>query len=166
MVDARRCCTIALLTLTLAFTAHAAGGAGNAVTPRSYGEVLGEVIEVFTDIETLSKEGVNVSGPINLLNQALEEAQTCRPANTTCWEGVQARIERAKELVNASLRELPSFRLWRDLRLYGTLAFLALIPVVTYFGLPRAWAWFWVRNRRGWLVRKYVKGGKGGGGRK
>ena len=112
-----------------------------------------KVEEAFIILESLSREGMNVSEPIHLLNSALalyrenktEEAEKL----------LKQALERLRELEN----ELPSYKFWRDLKLYSSIVVMALIPIAFYYFFPRVYAFSWYKTRRKWVVRR--KRGRG-----
>ncbi len=109
-----------------------------------------ELIQLYTETVNLSREGVNVSGVVNDLSSAL--ALIDEGSNESLIKASQILSNASKE-INALRAEAPRIKLMNDLRLYGTVAVLASIPILTYFLLPRAYLIMWFRSRRRWLVR-------------
>ena len=114
--------------------------------------VMGGVERVFAHVERLSEEGVNVSRAVGLLNSALEKAYACPPGNAACLGEARGYLAKAERVVGELEAGAPAEIAWRNARMYATLAGLALIPVASYLGIPRVWAWAWARSRRKWLV--------------
>lgn len=105
--------------------------------------------ELFTRVEELGLEGVNVTGFVKELNEALKLVNS----------GDNASMDRAVEILNdlevrvsRAEASLPSLRVWRAVTTYAQVAVAASIPILAYFLIPRAYVALWFRLRRRWLV--------------
>ena len=105
--------------------------------------------ELFTRVEELGLEGVNVTGFVKELNEALKLVNS----------GDNASMDRAVEILNdlevrvsRAEASLPSLRAWRAVTTYAQVAVAASIPILAYFLIPRAYVALWFRLRRRWLV--------------
>ncbi len=114
----------------------------------SLGAQPDELERAFSLIELLSREGMNVSRQVDLLNSALSLYR-------------QGKVEEADNLVNKALNELislqeelPSYTFWRDLWLLLRTSAIASVPLAFYYIFPRIYAYLWYRARRNWIVRR------------
>ena len=114
-------------------------------------ELWSRVEELFTVIEKAGSEGMDVKELIRDLNKAI---QLIRKGDEESLRRAKAILDSLSARVEEISRELPRYRLVRDLCTYSRVALLLSIPVAMYFLLPRAYLRLWYRYRRRWLVEE------------
>jgi len=129
------------ILFALAFSLHP-------VLAESKDKVWNELVDVFSDVEKLGSEGINVTKQIIMLNAALKEFEK---GNYGAVETILAEI---RELNSNQIAQLGNYRITRFIETYGLAAFYLSIPIVFYLLFPRLYFRVWFRARRKWLVEK------------
>ncbi|MEZ0345668.1 MAG: hypothetical protein ABWK01_03880 [Infirmifilum sp.] len=102
-------------------------------------------------LEELSAEGVNVSGQVKALNQALDLYRSNRTAEA------DALVTNVLQQLYNLEAQLPSYRLQKWLYIGLTLAVLLSIPPLFYYYFPRLYALAWAYSRKDWLLKEVKK---------
>lgn len=129
---------VPLLAPLVADAATAAGGARE------------ELLSVYGELVRLSRLGVNVDDLVEDLSAALELIN----------DGSSESLARARSILEDVRRRLEAVRsrasyevAYRSLVKYSSVAVLAMIPLATYYLLPRVYLRIWFRARRRWVVK-------------
>ncbi len=123
-----------------------------AQTPGNVGTDLWSMfLEVYSKVEYLGSQGINVSELVNELNVVLDLFEQGSNESLTKAHEILVRLDGECDRL---LDELPDYILWRNIRLYTTVAVLALIPVLAYVFIPRTYIRLWYRFHKKWLVKE------------
>ncbi|MEM1773306.1 MAG: hypothetical protein QXQ71_05760 [Desulfurococcaceae archaeon] len=116
-------------------------------------DYLNRVKSIVAALERVSREGMDTSRVEYYLNNALG---LLSKGNLTPLEEewVRGNLSFAEEELSSLLTNLDSYVFWRNIKLGLTIGFIASIPLLTYFFLPRTWAYIWFKTRRKWVVKK------------
>ncbi|MEM0453148.1 MAG: hypothetical protein QXO98_00610 [Sulfolobales archaeon] len=114
------------------------------------GDIENEFLSIYKELVELSTLGVDVSDLIKELSVVLEligdgSNESIAKAESKLKD-VRARLEILKS--RASYETL-----YMNLIKYSSITLLALVPVVTYFLLPRVYLKVWFKVRRRWVIR-------------
>lgn len=112
-------------------------------------ELWGLFLQVYSKVEYLGSQGMNVSGLVNNLNHVLNIFE--RGDNESLVEARNLLL-RLNDECDRMLEELPNYVLWRNIRLYSIIGFLVSVPVLAYVFLPRIYIRLWYRFHKKWLV--------------
>ena len=115
------------------------------------GELWSRVEELFIVIEKAGSEGMDVKDLIRDLNEVI---QLIRRGDEESLSRAKSILDNLSTRVEKISRELPRYRLVRDLCTYLRIALLLSIPVAMYFLLPRVYLRLWYRYRKRWLVEE------------
>ena len=113
-------------------------------------DLMSDFLTVYKEVVELSRLGVDVSELVSKLSLALE----------LIGDGSPESISKAESIVNEVRSEVYKLKseanyyvMYRSLYKYSVVTLLALIPIATYYLLPRVYLIIWFRLRRRWVVR-------------
>jgi len=113
-------------------------------------DVMGDFLVVYKDVVELGRLGIDVSGLVSKLSVALDLISDGSPDSLSKAESlindVRSEVYRLKSEANY-------YVMYRSLYKYSIIAVLALIPLATYYLLPRIYLIIWFRLRRRWVVK-------------
>ena len=113
-------------------------------------DVMGDFLVVYKDVVELGRLGIDVSGLVSKLSVALDLISDGSPDSLSKAESlindVRSEVYRLKSEANYYI-------MYRSLYKYSIIAVLALIPLATYYLLPRIYLIIWFRLRRRWVVK-------------
>lgn len=113
-------------------------------------DVMSDFLVVYKDVVELGRLGIDVSGLVSKLSVALDLISDGSPDSLSKAESlindVRSEVYRLKSEANY-------YVMYRSLYKYSVVAVLALIPLATYYLLPRIYLIIWFRLRRRWVVK-------------
>jgi hypothetical protein len=123
--------------------------------------LLSEVSSSFAKVQTIEREGGNVTAVVGQLNMALVLISGGQSVEANDPSGAQSAYNQAEALIQSVGQQLPiverqgiasaqSEVAW----LAVTLAALTALGLTVYFRGSRIYWSLWVRAHRGWLVKK------------
>lgn len=113
-------------------------------------DLASEFLAVYREVLELDALGVDVSGLVSKLSLALDLMSDGAPESVSKAELI---ISEVRSEVSRLKSEANYYVMYRSLLKYSAIAAFALIPVATYFLLPRIYLIMWFRFRRRWVVK-------------
>ena len=104
---------------------------------------IGEVVD---KINKIYKIGGNVTLYVNQLNKAIK---LYYEGNMTGFNKTMNMLEDNLTVYESKIKEQYKYRVVEKTMI---IIFLILIPVLTYYGLPRIYLYYWYKSREKWLI--------------
>lgn len=114
-------------------------------------ELWNLLIKVYSKVEFLGSQGINVTSLVDNLNRALELIE--KGDNESLIEAYNI-ITFVNTSCNHLMEELPDIVMWRNIRIYSTIGLLASLPILLYIFLPRIYLYVWYNSRKKWVVQE------------
>ena len=106
---------------------------------------VGEVVDRLSRLRSM---GGNVTSLVDEVNRAIQYAESGdMDSASRILDRVEANITSLEPVVEHEYKI-------HTIEKYGVVAFLLLLPVIVYIGLPRLYLALWFRLRRKWIVEE------------
>ncbi|MCS7108348.1 MAG: hypothetical protein NZ911_03030 [Sulfolobales archaeon] len=112
--------------------------------------VRDEFLSIYEELVRLSQLGINVDDLVKDLSMALELINDGSGESLTKAKSILEDVRRRLEVVRSKANYEV---IYKNLIKYSSVAILALIPLATYYLLPRAYLRIWFMVRRRWVVK-------------
>jgi len=113
-------------------------------------DLMSDFLTVYKDVVELSRLGIDVDGLVSKLSLALDLIVEDSPESISKAESI---VNEVRSEVYKLKSEANYYVMYRSLYKYSVVTLLALIPIATYYLLPRVYLIMWFRLRRRWVVR-------------
>ena len=113
-------------------------------------DLMSDFLTVYKDVVELSRLGIDVDGLVSKLSLALDLIVEDSPESISKAESI---VNEVRSEVYKLKSEANYYVMYRSLYKYSVVTLLALIPIATYYLLPRIYLIMWFKLRRRWVVR-------------
>ncbi|WP_440060233.1 hypothetical protein ACSU1N_03595 [Thermogladius sp. 4427co] len=122
-------------------------------TPYDTSQYITQIQDIEQELKPISQAGMNTSLVEYYVNNALQLISKGQlTSEEAAW--VENNISLAWSELEKLKAEYPSYVLWKNIYTWASIALYASIPVITYFLLPRVWAYIWYWTKRKWRVAR------------